>query len=198
MRTQHDGRSGWCMMTRHESLPAFSLLHKNRPARIMTRPAGTARSWPVRANGLLLVLQAVGLAGIGVYDVYQVNWQEVQQQIEFEATLSLELTEAAEQAIVVALILGLPAILAVLAALGFFLLFRVGWLLAMIVQALTLLACLLLYGEWEAVLYREPVFIYPVMLYCIMMTLYLNSSDVRAAFHVRPRAGARRRAAGGL
>ena len=164
----------------------------------MTRPAGTARSWPVRANGLLLILQAVGLAGIGAYDVYQVDWQEVQQQIEFEATLSPELTEAAEQAIVVALILGLPAILAVLAALGFFLLFRVGWLLAMIVQALTLLACLLLYGEWEAVLYREPVFIYPVMLYCIMMTLYLNSSDVRAAFHVRLRAGARRRAAGGL
>ena len=186
------------MMTRHESLAAFSLLHKKRPARIVTGPAGTKRSWPVRANGLLLVLQAVGLAGIGVYDVYRVNWQEVQQQIEFEATLSPELTEAAEQAIVVALILGLPAILAVLAALGFFLLFRVGWLLAMIVQALTLLACLLLYGEWEAVLYREPVFIYPVMLYCIMMTLYLNSSDVRAAFHVRPRAGARRRAAGGL
>jgi hypothetical protein len=68
----------------------------------------------------------------------------------------------------------------------------------MIVQALTLLACLLLYTEWEAILYREPVFIYPVMLYCIVMTLYLNSSDVRAAFHVKPRAGARRRAARGF
>ena len=86
----------------------------------MTRPSGTTRSWPVRANGLLLVLQAAGLAGIGAYDIYQVDWQEVQQQIEFEATLSPELTEAAEQAIVVALVLGLPAILALLAALGFF------------------------------------------------------------------------------
>jgi hypothetical protein len=164
----------------------------------VTRPSGTTRSWPVRANGLLLVLQAAGLAGIGAYDIYQVDWQEIQQQIEFEATLSPELTEAAEQAIVVALILGLPAILAILAALGFFLLFRVGWLLAMIVQALTLLACLLLYGEWETVLYQEPVFIYPVMLYCILMVLYLNSSDVRAAFQVKPRAGARRREARGL
>jgi hypothetical protein len=186
------------MMTRHESLATFSLLYKQQSHRIVTRAAGTTRSLPVRANGLLLILQAVGLAGIGAYDVYQVDWQEVQQQIEFEATLSPELTEAAEQAIVVALILGLPAILAVLAALGFFLLFRLGWLLAMIVQALTLLACLLLYGEWEAVLYQEPVFIYPVMLYCIVMTLYLNSSDVRAAFHVKPRAGARRSAARGL
>ena len=162
------------------------------------RRAGATRSWPVRANGLLLILQAIGLAGIGAYDIYEVDWQEIQQQIESQGTLSPELTEAAEQAILVTLILGLPAILAILAGLGFFLLFRVGWLLAMIVQALTLLACLLLYGEWEAVLYREPVFIYPVMLFCILMTLYLNSSDVRAAFHVRPRAGARRREARGL
>ncbi len=160
----------------------------------MTRPAGTTRSWPVRANGLLLVLQAVGLGGIGAYNVYRVDWQEVQQQVEFEATLSPELTETLEQAIVIALILGPLAILAVLAALGFFLLFRMGWLLAMIVQALTLLACLLLYGEWEAVLYQEPVFIYPVMLYCIVMTLYLNSSDVRAAFDVRRRTGRAARA----
>jgi hypothetical protein len=195
---KHGGRPGWCMMSRDESLAAFSLLHKKQPDRIVTGPAGTTRSWSVRANGLLLILQAVGLAGIGAYDIYQVDWQELQQQIEFEATLSPELTEAAEQAIVVTLILGLPTSLAILAALGFFLLFRVGWLLAMIVQALTLLACLLLYGEWEAVLYQEPVFIYPVMLYCIVMTLYLNSSDVRAAFHVEPRAGARRREARGL
>ena len=189
------------MMIRHESLAAFSLLYSKRnkrPDRVVTRPATTTRSWPVRANGLLLILQALGLAGISVYDIYQVYWQEVQQQIEFEATLSPKLAEAAEQAIVVSLILGLPAILAILAALGFFLLFRVGWLLAMIVQALTLLACLLLYGQWEAVLYREPDFIYPVMLYGIVMTLYLNSSDVRAAFHVKPRAGARRREARGL
>jgi hypothetical protein len=159
--------------------------------------AGARSSWPVRANGLLLVLQAAGLGGIGAYYIYRVDWQEVQRQVEFEATLSPELTEAAEQAIVVALILGLPAILAFLAALGFFLLFRIGWLLGMIVQALTLLACLLLYSEWETILYREPVFIYPVMLYCILMILYLNSSDVRAAFHVGQRTGVPRGAARG-
>jgi hypothetical protein len=159
--------------------------------------AGARSSWPVRANGLLLVLQAAGLGGIGAYNVYRVDWQEVQRQVEFEVTLSPKLTEASEQAIVVALILGLPAILAFLAAMGFFLLFRIGWLLGMIVQALTLLACLLLYSEWETILYREPVFIYPVMLYCIVMTLYLNSSDVRVAFHVGQRTGLPRVAARG-
>jgi hypothetical protein len=55
---------------------------------------------------------------------------------------------------------------------------------------LTLLACLLLYSDWRPVSDWDPVFIYPVMLYCIVMVLYLNSSDVRAAFHVRPRTGA--------
>jgi hypothetical protein len=185
-------------MIHYEGFAAFSLLHKKRSDGIVTRPAGTTRSWPVRANGLLLVLQAAGLGGIGAYNVYRVDWQEVQQQVEFEATLSPDLTETVEQAIVIALILEPLAILAVLAALGFFLLFRVGWLLAMIVQAVTLLACLLLYTEWESILYREPVFIYPVMLYCIVMALYLNSSDVRAAFQVKPRGETRRRAAHGL
>lgn len=152
----------------------------------------TTRSWPVRANALLLVLQAVGLGGIGAYNVYRVEWQQVQQQLETDATLSQRLTEAVEQAVVIVLILGIPAVLALLAAFGFLFMFRIGWLLAMIVQSLTLLACLLLYAEWEEILYQEPVFVYPVMLYCIVMVLYLNSSDVRAAFHVRRRKEARR------
>src|SRR3954453_19453742 len=112
------------------------------------------RSWPVRANGLLLILQAAGLGGISAYNLWQVDWQQLQQQIETEATPSTELIEAVLQAVVLVLILGPLAILAVLAAVGFFFLFRVGWLLAMIVQALTLLACLLLYTEWEEMLPR--------------------------------------------
>lgn len=157
----------------------------------MTKLART-RSWPVRANALLLILQAAGLGGICAYAIWQVDWQQLVQQVETEAPVSPELAEAAEQAIVLVLIFGPSVVLAVLAAVGFLFLFRIGWLLAMIVQALTLLACLLLYTEWEGMLYREPVFIYPVMLYCVVMALYLNSSDVRAAFHIRPRARTRR------
>jgi hypothetical protein len=94
-----------------------------------------------------------------------------------------ETVEGVEHAVVTVLVFAPPAVLALLAALGFLFLLRAGWLLAMIVQGLSLLACLLLYSAWT------PIFIYPVMLYCIVMALYLNSSDVRAAFHVGQRTG---------
>lgn len=157
----------------------------------MSKLSRTTRSWPVRANGLLLLLQAAVLGGVVFYSVYRVDWQRAQQQLETGATLSQGLTEAVEQAVLIVLILGLPAVLALLAAFGLLFMFRLGWLLAMLVQSLTLLACLLLYSEWEDILHREPLFIYPVMLYCIVMVLYLNSSAVRAAFHVRRREEAR-------
>lgn len=154
------------------------------------------RSWPVRATGLLLVLEAAGLGGIGAYNVYQVDWQQVQQQAETTASLSPDLVEEIQQTAAIVLLLGPPAVLALLAAFGFLFMLRVGWLLAMIVQALTLLACLLLYAEWEDLLRQEPMFVYPVMLYCIVMVLYLNSSDIRAAFHVRQRREPRETARG--
>ena len=162
----------------------------------MARLAGT-RSWPVRANGLLLVLQAAGLGGIGAYYVYQVDWRQVQQQAETGPVLSPEITETIEHVAIVVLTLGFPAVLALLAAVGFLFLLRAGWLLAMTVQALSLLACLLIYSEWEPVSGWKPIFIYPVMLYCIFMVLYLNSSDVRAALHIGRRAEARRGATRG-
>jgi len=151
--------------------------------------AGARSSWPVRANGLLLVLQAAGLGGIGAYEVYRVDWQQVEadlsllpETLDLPETLVLpETVEGAEHAVVTVLVFAPPTVLALLAALGFLFLLRAGWLLAMIVQGLSLLACLLLYSAWT------PIFIYPVMLYCIVMALYLNSSDVRAAFHVGQR-----------
>nr|MDQ3834841.1 hypothetical protein [Actinomycetota bacterium] len=82
-----------------------------------------------------------------------------------------------------AAVLFLPSIvLAVLGALGFLLFARRGWLLASLAQTLCLGACMELYYEsfWE-----DPGFVYPVMLYCILMILYLNSSAVRVVFHSR-------------
>jgi hypothetical protein len=54
--------------------------------------------------------------------------------------------------------------------------------LASLAQTLSLGACMELYYEpfWE-----NPGFIYPVMVYCILMILYLNSSEVRVVFHSR-------------
>ena len=155
----------------------------------MAELAGARSSWPVRANGLLLVLQAAGLGGIGAYEVYRVDWQQVEANLSLlpetldlpETVVLPETVEGAEHAVVTVLVFAPPMVLALLAALGFLFMLRAGWLLAMIVQGLSLLACLLLYSAWT------PIFIYPVMLYCIVMALYLNSSDVRAAFHVEQR-----------
>ena len=95
---------------------------------------------------------------------------EVEQQ-----KVVLEVDEAGA----VAILFFPSVVLAILGALGFLLSSRRGWLLAALAQTLSLAACLEIYSDpaWN------PGFIYPVMLYCILMILYLNSYNVRAVFH---------------
>jgi hypothetical protein len=70
-----------------------------------------------------------------------------------------------------------PVVLLLLAGLGFVLLRRRGWMLASVAQALTMLACLFYYGT------SRPWFAYPIIAYCILMILLLNSRSVRAVVH---------------
>jgi hypothetical protein len=125
---------------------------------------------PIRVIGLLLILQVVGLAGLGAYEFTQVDWQRVQTG-----------TALSRQAIeVLAFALFVPsAALTLLSALSFLLLRRKGWLPAAIGQGLSLAVCLWLYSE------LQPWYVYPVMAYCTLMILYLNSQDVRTMFHPR-------------
>jgi hypothetical protein len=53
-----------------------------------------------------------------------------------------------------------------------------GWLLAMLLQGLILLYCLVLYFTRDP----EPFWVYVPMGYSLVMVLYLNSFGVRAAF----------------
>ena len=141
---------------------------------------------------MLLILQAIGLVGLIAYSLLQVDWQQVrsdsQQQglvVEIQPDSSQQQEGPALDAAraVGAAILFLPSIvLAILGALGFLLFSRRGWLLASLAQTLSLGACMELYYEpfWD-----NPDFVYPVMLYCILMILYLNSSEVRVVFHSR-------------
>ena len=130
---------------------------------------------PVRVIGLLLVLQLVGLAGLGAYEFLQVDWQRIQ----LDATPPQQVIE------VLAFALFVPsAVLSLLSALSFLLLRRKGWLLAAIGQGLSVAICLWLYSE------LQPWYVYPIMAYCTLMILYLNSHDVRMMFH--PRRGATR------
>ncbi len=143
---------------------------------------------------MLLILQAIGLVGLIAYGLLQVDWQQVrsdsqQQGLVVEIQPDSSQQEGEEESVleaaraIVAAILFLPSIiLAILGALGFLLFSRRGWLLASLAQTLSLGACMELYYDtvWE-----KPGFIYPVMLYCIVMILYLNSSAVRVVFHSR-------------
>ncbi len=146
-------------------------------------------SRPVRAVGLLLLLQAIGLVGLMTYGLLQIDWQQVrfdsQQGLELEIQLNSLQEESvldADRAIIAAILLLLSTVLAILGALGFLLFSRKGWLLASLAQTLSLGACMELYyaSFWE-----NLGFVYPIMLYCILMILYLNSSEVRVVFHSR-------------
>ena len=162
-----------------------------RNSNIVVKPEETS-SRPIRVIGLLLILQAIGLVGLIAYGLLQVDWQQVrsdsQQQQGLVVEIQLDSPQQEEPALeaaraVGAAVLFLPSIvLAILGALGFLLFSRRGWLLASLAQTLSLGACMELYYEsfWE-----KPGFIYPVMLYCIVMILYLNSSVVRVVFHSR-------------
>jgi hypothetical protein len=124
-----------------------------------------SRPGAVRVAGLLLLLQAAGYVALSIYLLLHSEWRTdlmPPQQID---------------ALTASIILMPAAILAALSAIGFVFLFRAGWLLAMTMQGATLLGCLVLYFG------TKPWAIFPVMLYCIVMAFFLNSSNVRFAFY---------------
>ncbi len=125
---------------------------------------------PIRVIGLLLILQVIGLLGLGAYEFVQLRWQEIQ----------LDATPPPQAIEVLAFILFVPsAVLTLLSALSFLLLRRKGWILAALGQGLCLVVCLWLYSR------LQPWYVYPIMAYCTLMILYLNSHDVRTMFHPR-------------
>jgi hypothetical protein len=122
---------------------------------------------------VLLLLQAIGLGGYSGYSITRLDWSFLTQEAEI-------IQDAMTPGYIEAISLGamfIPlALLALVAAVGFVFLFRIGWLLGSIAQGLILLACLNLYFQYK------PVFVYPIMVYSIIMVLYLNSFEVRIAF----------------
>ena len=135
---------------------------------------------PVRAIGLLLALQVACLAGLAVHEVLQVDWRQLDpQRVVIDASSSRQVIEAVALALFVP-----PAVMTLMSALSFLLLRRRGWLLAAISQGLSLGVCLWLYTE------VQPWYVYPIMAYCVLMILYLNSQDVRVVFHAQWRTSA--------
>jgi hypothetical protein len=120
--------------------------------------------------GLLLVLQVIGLAGLAAYELLQVDLHRLRPEV----PSSQQVLE------VLAFVLFVPsAVMTLTSALSFLLLRRKGWILAAIGQGLSLAVCLWLYSRFQ------PWYVYPIMAYCTLMILYLNSQDVRTLFHPR-------------
>ena len=122
---------------------------------------------PIRAIGLLLILEVICLVALGVYEFTLVDWQEIDP----ETPPPQEVVE-----VVAFALFAPPAVLTLLSGLGFLLVRRRGWLLAAIAQGLILAVSLWLYTLFQ------PGYVYPVMAYSILMILYLNSHDVRVVF----------------
>jgi hypothetical protein len=131
-----------------------------------------------RLLGVLLILQVVALVGFGVHLFISIDWDRILALANEQAqTLPKPLEQRLEQAILFVIFFLPPAVLLLLAGLSFVLLRRRGWLLASVAQGVILLACLFFYPD------PRPGFAYPIIAYCILMVLYLNSQGVRAVFH---------------
>ena len=122
---------------------------------------------PIVVIGLLLLVQAAGLTGVVAYELSRVDWRRLNPE-----SFSEQAFGAATS-----LLFAPSAVLAFLAAMGFLFLSRRGWLLAALSQGASLAICLWLYSG------PAPLYVYGVMVYCILMVLYLNSHDVRVVFH---------------
>ncbi|HWS79887.1 MAG TPA: hypothetical protein VN178_02595 [Rubrobacter sp.] len=120
----------------------------------------------MRVIGVLLILEVIGLVLLGGYEFLQVDWRDIDLR-----TLQPQAVELAVFALFIP-----SAILTLLSALSFLFLYRRGWLLAAIAQGLSLAVCLWLYSWFQ------PGYVYPIMAYCVLMILYLNSQDVRMVF----------------
>ena len=131
---------------------------------------GSTRPWSVRVIILLLALQAIILFSLGLLGNPWITWPQ--------ALHGAALATQSVESIFVSSILLTLAIMAVLAIPCLWLTFRTGWLVSMSLQALLLATCIVLYFE------DRPIFIYPLMIVCIIIVLYLNSYDVRSSFHV--------------
>lgn len=136
----------------------------------------TGYTWPLRVISLLLFLQMMGLLVITGYFLEQIDWEQ--------ELVDPMLSIAALDVIVWTAVVAPLGLLLLITTIGFFFRRSFAWHSAMTLQGVMLLGCLTIYFFTDSHL-RHSHLLYFSMLYCILMVLYLNTSDVRMAFHVR-------------
>ncbi len=135
-----------------------------------------------RLLGVLLLLQVVAMVGIGALLFSSVDWDRALELTNEHGQIHARAIDGPwlkplVQAVLFGIYFLAPAILLLLAGLGFVLLRRRGWTLASVAQGLIMLACLFFYTD------PRPWFTYPLIAYCILIILLLNSRSVRAVVH---------------
>ena len=161
------------------------MAHKSTPPLISTPHPSHPLLWPTRAIALLLLLQSVVVIAVTWYYFSRVNWTQIDASaLAGESRLSSLVLRPLTEAFMVGGVFLPFAILLMFSAVGFLMLRRAAWLLAMICQSGILLACLLIYFGSDLRLGRSNM-LYVMLLLCIMLVLYLNSTDVRLAFDSR-------------
>jgi hypothetical protein len=118
--------------------------------------------------------------GIGLYFFGRIDWDRALVVTNGQGLIDVQTVDgpwlkSLEQAALFAIYFLPPAVLLLLAGLSFLIVRRLGWLLAITAQSLILLACLFAYPD------PRPGFTYPIIAYCILLVLYLNSRGVRTA-----------------
>jgi hypothetical protein len=126
------------------------------------------RPWPVKALTVLLFVQSVGLLTLAVYNFITLD---LGQALVTETLIALLFGTAAGSLAFSAL-----SLLALVAALGFFGLWRTAWLNGMVVQGLMLFIALVMYFQ------GERLYTFVMMVYGIFMVIYLHHPDVQATF----------------
>ena len=113
-----------------------------------------------------MILEVIGLVAIGGFEFFQLHWRG----------LNLQGSRRNDVEIAVFALIVPSGILTLMSAFSFLFMRRRGWLLAAIAQGLSLAVSLWLYSWFQ------PPYVYPIMAYCVLMILYLNSHDVRVVF----------------
>ncbi len=134
--------------------------------------------WPVRIIALLLFLQAFLISGVTIYFVQQIDWERELEDI----ILSIRALDIVMWVATLAPII----LLLLITSLAFLLYRRFAWLLAMTLQGLILLRCLILYFGTNSQM-RNSAWIHLIMLYSVILVLYLNTTDIRLAFTTEQR-----------
>ena len=152
-------------------------------------PPTTQRARPVTVVGLLLLAQSWGLLGFGPALIALFGQSEASSPV-FEL-ISQGRTFSLGRGIGTSVVFMPLCVPALVAGVGLLRLRQSAWTLAMLTQGLTLTMALVIYSR------QEPIYIYPLMIYSIVVILYLNYNDVQIAFQPRARSLSRRAGRGG-